>query len=119
MTFKFRYADRIVGIFILIALLFVIFMLVIAGVNRQWFAHKYHYRSRFSSAEGLSVGKAISFKGIEVGSVKSIHLNDENTVDAEIVIYEAYINKLRPNSVLVLDIQSPGAGRGADPVSRQ
>ncbi len=112
MTFKFRYADRIVGIFILVALSFVLFMLIVAGVNRQWFAHKYHYYSRFSSAAGLSVGKAIDFKGIEVGSVKSISLNDENTIDAEIVIYEAYIDKLRPNSVLELTSNPLGLGGG-------
>jgi phospholipid/cholesterol/gamma-HCH transport system substrate-binding protein len=112
MTFKFRYADRIVGIFILIALLFVLFMLVVAGVNRQWFAHQYRYQTRFVSAEGLSVGQAIRFKGVEVGTVKSFKLNQENLIDTEIVIYEAYIDKLKPNSVLELASNPLGLGGG-------
>ena len=102
MTFKFRFADRIVGIFILIAMIFVLFMLVVAGVNRQWFAHQYEYATRFDSAEGLSVGAAIKFKGVEVGEMKSFRLNKENLVDAEFVIYEAYIDKLKPDSILEL-----------------
>ncbi|MDC7219583.1 MAG: MlaD family protein [Spirochaetales bacterium] len=112
MTFKFRYADRIVGIFILVALLFVLFMLVVAGVNRQWFAHQYRYHSRFTSASGLSVGMAISFKGVEVGSVKDFRLNEENTIDMDLVIYEAYIDKLKPNSVLELTSNPLGLGGG-------
>jgi len=112
MTFKFRYADRIVGIFVLIALSFVIFMLIVAGVNRQWFAHKYSYTTRFLSAEGLSVGMSIKFKGVEVGSIKSFRLNDENTVDAEFVVYEAYLAKLHPDSVLELASNPLGLGGG-------
>ncbi len=112
MTFKFRYADRIVGIFILVALLFVLFMLVIAGVNRQWFAHKYLYHTRFTSADGLSVGMSIEFRGVEVGSIKSFSLNENNTVDADFVIYESYLNKLRPRSVIELASNPLGLGGG-------
>ena len=112
MTFKFRYADRIVGIFVLIAILFVVFMLVVAGLNRQWFAHQYHYTTRFISADGLSVGKSISFKGVDVGEIKAYRLNEENLVDAEFVIYEEFINKLKPDSVLQLATNPLGIGGG-------
>jgi phospholipid/cholesterol/gamma-HCH transport system substrate-binding protein len=112
MTFKFRYADRIVGIFVLIAILFVVFMLVIAGLNRQWFAHQYHYTTRFTSAAGLSVGKSISFKGVDIGEIKAFRLNEENLVDAEFVIYEEYIDKLKPDSVLQLATNPLGIGGG-------
>jgi phospholipid/cholesterol/gamma-HCH transport system substrate-binding protein len=112
MTFKFRYADRIVGIFILIALLFVLFMLLAAGVNRKWFSHQYHYKSRFTSADGLSVGKAIKFKGVEVGEVKSFELSSDNFIDAEFVIYEDYIHVLKPNSILELSTNPLGIGGG-------
>lgn len=112
MTFKFRYADKIVGLFVLVALLFVIFMLIEAGVNRQWFSHQYRYVTRFTSANGLSVGMAIKFKGVEVGEIKSFSLNDDNLVDAEFVMYEKYFHKLTPNSVLELSTNPLGIGGG-------
>ena len=87
-------------------------MLVVAGLNRNWFAHQYHYTTRFASADGISVGKSISFKGVDVGEIKAFRLNEENMVDAEFVIYEEYITKLKPDSVLHLSTNPLGIGGG-------
>ncbi len=63
MKFKIRFADQIVGIFVLVAIIAVAAILVLIGVNQRWFAKNYYYQSRFASGDGLSVGMPLVLKG--------------------------------------------------------
>ena len=126
MKFKIRFADQIVGLFVLIAILGIVGILVMLGANQRWFAEDYAFWSTFKSAGGLSVGMPITLKGFEIGKVNTVSLNPSNLVDIEFVIYDTYYHKVLPNSVLELAssplglggglIFHPGQGRGA-PVS--
>ena len=59
MKFRIRFADQLVGAFLLAAVLAVAVILVFVGINQRWFAKNYQFRSRFDSAGGLSVGMPI------------------------------------------------------------
>ena len=126
MKFKIRFADQIVGLFMLIAILGIIGMLVMLGANQRWFAEDYLFWSTFKSAGGLSVGMPITLRGFEIGKVNTISLNPSNLVDIQFAIYDTYYHKVLPNSVLELAssplglggglILHPGKGQGA-PIS--
>ncbi|MCK4540823.1 MAG: MCE family protein [Spirochaetales bacterium] len=114
MKFKIRYADQISGIFILIALIAIAAILILMGVNQDWFSKKYHYISTFNSASGINVGMSIMLRGFRIGSVEGIELldNENHTVRIKFYIEEAYIHKVRPNSVLELTASPLGLGGG-------
>ncbi|MDA3850593.1 MAG: MlaD family protein [Spirochaetaceae bacterium] len=123
MKFKFRHADKIVGVFTLLALLFICFMLIMVGKNNRWFEEDVYFRTQFSTANSLSKGMKIKLRGFEIGEIKTIELNNENMVDVEFIIYNNYIDKIRPGSVLELNTSPlggglnfyPGLGLGAIP----
>src|SRR6056297_750641 len=100
MKFKIRFADQIVGVFVFLAILALAGILILMGFNQRWFAKDYFFTSRFQSAEGLKPGMAINLKGFQIGSVDSIMLNDDNTVEIEFHIYDIYWEKVKQNSVL-------------------
>lgn len=110
MKFKFRHADKIVGAFILLALLFICFMLIMVGKNKRWFQEDTGYRTQFLTATGLSDGMKIKFRGFNIGEITDFDLNNENLVDAQFIIYEDYLNKIRPGSVLEMNNSPLGGG---------
>jgi len=110
MKFRIRFADQLVGAFLVVALLAVAVILVLLGINQRWFARNYHFQSRFDSAGGLSVGMPIMLKGFEIGEIERITLNDDNQVDVVFSIQDTYYHKVLPNSVLELTSSPIGLG---------
>jgi phospholipid/cholesterol/gamma-HCH transport system substrate-binding protein len=110
MTFRIRFAQQIVGIFIILALTLFLSALIFMGFNQRLFSRNYLYRSEFRSAEGLSVGMSIKLRGFEIGKVQSISLNENNRVDVILSIYDTYLDKVRPNSVIELITSPIGLG---------
>ena len=110
MKFKIRFADQIVGIFVLVAILAVAAILIFIGFNQRWFARNYNFTSRFDSAGGLSAGMPIMLKGFEIGKISHIALNEANQVDIEFSVQDTYYDKVLPNSVLELTSSPIGLG---------
>jgi phospholipid/cholesterol/gamma-HCH transport system substrate-binding protein len=110
MKFKIRFADQIVGLFILLAVIGVAAILIFVGINQRWFAKNYYFASRFVSGDGLSVGMPIMLKGFEIGKISRITLNAQNEVDVRFYVEDTYYGKVRPNSVLELASSPIGLG---------
>jgi phospholipid/cholesterol/gamma-HCH transport system substrate-binding protein len=102
MKFKIRFADQIVGLFLLLVVVGVAAVLVLIGVNQRWFAKNYYFESGFATGDGLSIGMAINLKGFEIGKISSIVLNDKNEVNVHFYVEDTYYNRVKPNSVLRL-----------------
>jgi phospholipid/cholesterol/gamma-HCH transport system substrate-binding protein len=110
MKFKIRFADQIVGIFVLVAIVCVAVILISIGVNQRWFARNYSFTSRFASGDGLSAGMPIMLKGFEIGKISRISLNAQNEVDVRFYVQDTYYDRVKPNSVLELTSSSIGLG---------
>lgn len=110
MKFKFRFADQIVGLFVLISIVLVCAALILIGINKRWLRNDLVYTSNFTSATGLRIGMSITLKGFKIGETKSIKLDDEDTVVVTFVIYEEYINRVVDNSVIELQANPLGLG---------
>ncbi len=110
MKFRIRFAEQIVGVFVLIALLAVAAILILMGANQRWFAKDYFFQSRFVSGQGLKTGMSITLKGFEIGKVDKISLNKENEVEVTFYIFDTYYSKVKPNSVVQLSSSPLGLG---------
>jgi len=110
MKFKIRYADQIVGLFLLLVLVGVGAALVLIGINQRWFAKNYYFQSVFPSGDGLSVGMPISLKGFQIGSISGIRLNNSNEVDVVFSVEDTYYSRVKPDSVLQLTTSPIGLG---------
>mgnify|MGYP000936447887 FL=1 len=87
MKFKIKYADQVVGIFVILAIISVSVLLIFMGINQRWFSKNYYYNTRFLSADGLKVGMAIKLKGFQIGQIDKISLSSRNEVEAVFYLY--------------------------------
>ncbi|ACF14623.1 Mammalian cell entry related domain protein [Chloroherpeton thalassium ATCC 35110] len=100
MKFKFKYTDKIVGGFVLTALLTVVFIAIIVAINNKVFVKKYVFKTQFTDAVGLTTTTPIIFKGFEIGRIRSYKLNERDMIDADFEIYEEYRDRIKTNTVL-------------------
>ncbi len=102
MRFVIKHADKIVGLFVLIALVGLVGVVIFLGANQRWFSRNVNYYTIFESAKGLNRGMPITFKGFEIGKLSSFELNEENRVVAHYYIYYEYHSKIHEYSLLEL-----------------
>ena len=100
MKFKIKYADQIVGILSLIAIIALIFIIFLIGSTQKWFVPKHNYYTIISSASNISVGKAVTYKGFEIGKIKSFTLDDSNNVVVHFYITDDYRDKIVKDSII-------------------
>ncbi len=112
MKFHIRFAEQVVGFFVLLALVMLLVIIIFMGVNQRWFSKDYHFTSRFISGTGLSIGMPLKLKGFKIGSIDKIELNDDNTVEVGFHIFDTYYRKVTRNSVLELSVSPIGIGGG-------
>ena len=110
MRFRIKHADKIVGLFVIIAALFLAVGIILLGANQRWFSKDIRFTTRLASAAGASPGTAIMMRGFQVGKVTKVSLNAANQVDAEFVIYDDYYPKVRIDSLLEIVTSPIGLG---------
>lgn len=112
MKFRIRFAEQIVGFFILFACGMLALVIILMGINQRWFAKDYVFYSRFSSGSGLKAGMPITLKGFQIGVVDAVELDDDNNVTIRFRIFDTYYEKIKKNSVLELLSNPLGLGGG-------
>ena len=69
-----------VGIFVLIAIAVLVFLVLNASGDINPFSHKLHLKARFVDANGLREGSEVRLAGVRVGKVEQIVLLEPSTV---------------------------------------
>lgn len=110
MKLRIRYADQVVGAFVLVAFAMLSFILVAVGSKQRWFARDYRYESRFTSSAGIVAGAPILLAGFQIGRINALSLNDKNEVEVQFVIYDTFVDKVRENSILEVVMSPVGLG---------
>jgi len=111
MSFKFSHLEKIVGIFLIIVILVIVTVVVMIGRERRWFEKHYYFSTKFQSGEGLSPGMQVTIKGIQIGEVKTVFLNENNWIEVKFSVYEEYAPRIRKDSVA--QIKAPILGSKA------
>ena len=106
MKFKIKYADQIVGILSLIAIIALIFIIFLIGSTQKWFVPKHNFYTVISSASNISDGKSITYKGFEIGKIKSFSLDSNDRVVVNFYITDDYKNKIVKGSIIEI-LSSP------------
>jgi len=110
MKFKMRFADQIVGIFIILSLIILAFVIVVLGKSQRWFVKDPTFTTVFPSAGGLSRNMAVQYKGFAIGSVRTFHLTDNDDVEVIFSIQKEYKNKVKKGSIVELQVSPIGLG---------
>jgi len=110
MKFKIRFADQIVGFFIVLSLVSLIVVIVFLGRSQRWFAKDISYVTILPSAGGLSKNMAVQYRGFSIGNIKTFSLNDSDDVEVVFTINEEYRNRVKRGSLVEMMISPVGLG---------
>jgi len=111
MKFSIRFADQIVGAFVILALAILIVVIFMLGKNQRWFVHDYQYMTYFSSASGISRGMPVLYKGFRIGDIKNIKLSYDDRVEVSFTIFNEYDHRVTEGSLVEMQ-SSPIPGIG-------
>ncbi|MCL1814329.1 MAG: MlaD family protein [Treponema sp.] len=111
MKFRIRYADQMVGILIIAALISLVFVIFMLGSTQRWFSKKHSYKTFAVSASGLSQNMDVTCRGYPIGKVKSFELTEDNRIMVIFTILNEFHDRARVGSLAEI-IESP-IGLGA------
>jgi phospholipid/cholesterol/gamma-HCH transport system substrate-binding protein len=100
MAARFKNLEKIVGVFLTVVILVIIAVIVIIGREQRWFEKQKIYSTKFFRGEGLSPGMSVGIKGIQIGEVKTVYLNEDNWIEVTFSVYEEYADRIRKDSVV-------------------
>lgn len=84
------------GIFVLLALVFLLAALYFMGSMRNLFGDSFRLKAGFNNVDGLQPGNNVRLMGIDVGTVEEINILNDTTIEVTMLIDEnvhAYIKK--------------------------
>ena len=110
MKFKIRFADQIVGFFVILSLISLAFVIVMLGRSQRWFAKDIPFQTKLPSATGLSKNMAVQYRGFTIGNVRSFYLDDNDEVEVIFVIHEEYSDRVRQGSLVEMMISPVNLG---------
>ncbi len=90
MRFQIRFANQLVGIFVIVGVVFAVTAIVMLGTRQGWFEARHAYRTEVDSSTDLSVGMPVRYRGFDIGRVTSYDLRDRDTVTVDFVIFDRY-----------------------------
>lgn len=74
------------GVFVIAGLLFLILLLYMIGKNRNFFGQHYSLTARFDNVDGLKPGNNVRYAGIDAGTVTSINILNDTTLEVSMSI---------------------------------
>lgn len=86
------------GLFVIIALLILVFSLYMIGRNKSFFGSNFEIKAQFRNVNGLMRGNNVRFSGIQAGTVKDIVIINDTTIEVIMLIDKHTKNYIHKNS---------------------
>ena len=90
------------GAFVLAAVVILIASLFLIGRNQHLIGSHLALRARFDNVAGLRVGNNVRYSGIEIGTVRSLRILDDTTVEVSLSVKGDMADVIRRNAVASL-----------------
>ncbi len=88
------------GVFVIAGLLLLVTGLYIIGKNHSLFGAKFELKARFSNVSGLVPGNNVRFSGIQAGTVKSLEIINDTTIEVVFLIDKKTRDYIRKNAIV-------------------
>jgi phospholipid/cholesterol/gamma-HCH transport system substrate-binding protein len=90
--------DRLVGIFIMLAIVAMIGLFVAKVKSSKMFADVVHYHTYMRTAQGISTDTIVNISGIDAGKVSALDIDDYNRIHIHFFVYKDFQKLLRTDS---------------------
>lgn len=91
-----------VGAFVLVGTILLIFSLYLIGAKQNLFGSTFELKAQFKNVNGLMPGNNVRFTGIDVGTVKSVEIINDSTVNVTMVIEDKVQAFIKKNSTAMV-----------------
>ena len=108
MRFRIRFAEQIVGLFIIIALASIVLVIVLLSISQRWFNEDGKYYTELETANGISVNMSVQYRGFTIGHVTDVKLEGE-VVKVSFSIHEDHKHRVKHGSIMQLEAGPLGA----------
>jgi phospholipid/cholesterol/gamma-HCH transport system substrate-binding protein len=95
---RFKHLEKKVGAFALLAIVGILAVVLLIGMENDLFTQKYRLRFTVEKGTGFSRGMPVKLSGFRVGRIKAISLNEKAMVDIDIEIDRKYQKWTRKDS---------------------
>jgi phospholipid/cholesterol/gamma-HCH transport system substrate-binding protein len=99
---RFRHLERKIGAFSLLALVGVILVVLLTGIQKDLFSAKYRLSFTVDKGTGFTKGMPVKLSGFRVGRITDMTLNEQAMVDITIEIAKKYSKWVRKDSTVKL-----------------
>lgn len=90
------------GLFVIAGLVFIILLLYFIGKNQHLFGSSFNLKVELVDAQGLKAGNNVRYAGIDIGTVKSVEITNDTTVEVILVIDKELKKIIRKNAVVAI-----------------
>jgi phospholipid/cholesterol/gamma-HCH transport system substrate-binding protein len=90
------------GVFVITGLLILILSFYLIGKNHSLFGSNFRIRARFSNLNGLTEGNNVLFSGIQAGTVKTISMIDDTTIEVTLLIDNKIRSYIHRNAIAAI-----------------
>ncbi|MCL2800179.1 MAG: MlaD family protein [Treponema sp.] len=112
MKFSIRFADKIVGLLVVLALAALVFVVFMIGRNQRLFVTDPMYMTKLKTTSGISKNMPVHYKGFTIGHIKNIRLSDDySEVEVYFTIFNEYKERVKVGSLV--DVESSPIGLGS------
>lgn len=100
--YKFSVLEKIVGVVIALSLVLIFVLILFLGRANEWFRKSVKYYTILKSASDVSAGKKIYYKGIVIGKISKVSIQEDDTFRVDFTIYSEYANKIKSDSLFII-----------------
>lgn len=93
------------GVFMSLMILVLMIFIIMMGEEGHWLSEKTSLKALVPSAQNLKQGAAVQLKGINVGTVKNIQINDTDNVLLELSLDSSHLHWITRGSSVKIDSQ--------------
>ncbi len=111
MNTNYKFRQQLVGAFILVSLVLVLGGMYNVAVGRRIFTQTHEYFTILNRGDGLSTRTVVTMKGVEVGRVDKIEMNDEAQIVVGFSVFPEFRKHLKGFTYLKIAAGSVIGGR--------
>ena len=78
------------GVFVVSGLAFLVLLLFMIGKNKSLFGSSYLLKAKFENVQGLIPGNNVRYSGIQAGTVKTIKIINDTTIEVSMMIVSRF-----------------------------
>ena len=90
------------GVFVILGSLLFIAAIYFIGARKNLFAKTFIVSSNFKNVNGLMQGNNVRYSGINVGTVKSISMINDSTINVSMLIEEKMMNHIKKDAIATI-----------------